>query len=389
MRLAVVTNPGGRRARLFADAVRAAGLPSAVEIPWRRLAAGETPEIPSGALVRIDSPDGDAEVDRLLRGDAEPAEHGEIRSGEAWYAGFTKALDRLSAGLGGSGAAFDRPGGAMRASGAGLGASGAAPGAGLGGGSGAGLGGALLNDPAELAILFDKRRCHTVLANAGVPVPEAAPPLSGYADLRGEMWGAGWSRVFIKPPHGSSASGVIAFEQAGRRLVATTSVEVSGGRLYNSLSVRRYTDEATVRYIVDRLGPLHVERWFPKAGLDGRTVDLRVVVIGGEPTHVVVRASRHPMTNLHLGAQRGDVAAVRRAAGEEQWRAAMETCARAAAQFPGCLQVGVDLMFASNWRRHAVAEVNAFGDLLPGLVNEHGRDTYAEQVHRLVAAWPL
>jgi glutathione synthase/RimK-type ligase-like ATP-grasp enzyme len=90
------------------------------------------------------------------------------------------------------------------------------------------------------------------------------------------------------------------------------------------------------------------------------------------------------MTNLHLGAQRGDVAAVRRAAGEEQWRAAMETCARAAAQFPGCLQVGVDLMFASNWRRHAVAEVNAFGDLLPGLVNEHGRDTYAEQVHRLV-----
>ncbi|GIJ58255.1 STM4014 family protein [Virgisporangium aurantiacum] len=341
MRLAVVTNPGGRRARLFADAVRAAGLPPAVEIPWRRLAAGETPGIPRGALVRIDSPDGDAEVDRLLRGDAEPAEHGEIRSGEAWYAGFTKALERL--------------------------------------------GGTLLNDPAELAVLFDKRRCHAVLTSAGVPVPEAAPPLSGYADLRGEMWGAGWSRVFIKPPHGSSASGVIAFEQAGRRLVATTSVEVSGGRLYNSLTVRRYTDEATVRYIVDRLGPLHVERWYPKAGLGGRTVDLRVVVIGGEPTHVVVRASRHPMTNLHLGAQRGDVAAVRRAAGEEQWAAAMETCARAAAQFPGCLQVGVDLMFASNWRRHAVAEVNAFGDLLPGLLNEHGRDTYAEQVHRLVA----
>jgi glutathione synthase/RimK-type ligase-like ATP-grasp enzyme len=341
MRLAVVTNPGGRRARLFADAVRAAGLPPAVEIPWRGLAAGEVPEIPDGALVRIDSPDGDADVDRLLRGDAEPAEHGEIRSGEAWYAGFTTALGRLS--------------------------------------------GALLNDPAELAVLFDKRRCHAVLKNAGVPVPEAAPPLAGYADLRGEMWGAGWNRVFIKPPHGSSASGVIAFEQAGRRMVATTSVEVSDGRLYNSLTVRRYTDEATVRYIVDRLGPLHVERWYPKAGLGGRTVDLRVVVIGGEPTHVVVRASRHPMTNLHLGAQRGDVDAVRRAAGVDRWRAAMETCVRAAAQFPGCLQVGVDLMFASGWRGHAVAEVNAFGDLLPGLVNEHGRDTYAEQVHRLVA----
>jgi glutathione synthase/RimK-type ligase-like ATP-grasp enzyme len=89
------------------------------------------------------------------------------------------------------------------------------------------------------------------------------------------------------------------------------------------------------------------------------------------------------MTNLHLGARRGDVAAVRRAAGEDQWRTAMETCARAAAQFPGCLQVGVDLMFGSGWRGHAVAEVNAFGDLLPGLLNEHGRDTYAEQVHRV------
>jgi glutathione synthase/RimK-type ligase-like ATP-grasp enzyme len=340
MRLAVVTNPGGRRARLFADAVRAAGLPPAVEIPWRGLAAGETPEIPDGALVRIDSPDGDAEVDRLLRGDAEPAAHGEIRSGEAWYAGFTKALGRL--------------------------------------------GGTLLNDPAELAVLFDKRQCHAVLRNAGVPVPDAAPPLAGYDDLRAEMRAAGWRRVFVKPPHGSSASGVIAFEHAGPRVMATTSVEVADGRLYNSLTVRRYGDEATVRYIVDRLGPLHVERWYPKAGLGGRTVDLRVVVIGGEPTHVVVRASRHPMTNLHLGAERGDVAAVRRAAGETEWRAAMDTCARAAAQFPGCLQVGVDLMFAGGWRGHAVAEVNAFGDLLPGLVNEHGRDTYAEQVHRLV-----
>jgi hypothetical protein len=186
--------------------------------------------------------------------------------------------------------------------------------------------------------------------------------------------------VFVKPPHGSSASGVIAFEAAGRRMVATTSVEVADGRLYNSLTVRRYTDEATVAFIVDRLGPVHVEKWFPKAGHGGRTVDLRVVVVAGRPTHVVVRASRHPMTNLHLGARRGDVAAVRAAVGEEQWRAAMRACTQAAAQFPGCLQVGVDLMFAPGWRRHAVAEVNAFGDLLPGLLDGHGRDTYAEQV---------
>jgi glutathione synthase/RimK-type ligase-like ATP-grasp enzyme len=345
MRLAVVTTPGGRRARLFADAVRAAGLPPAVEVPWRSLAAGRVPEIPDGALVRVDSPDGDAEADRLFRGDAEPAEHGEIRSGAAWYGGFTAALGRL-AGV---------PG--IR----------------------------LLNDPGELAVLFDKRRCHAVLESAGVAVPPALPVLAGYAGLREGMRTAGWGRVFVKPPHGSSASGVIAFETSGERMVATTSVEVSGGKLYNSLTVRRYTDEATVAFIVDRLGALHVERWFPKASHGGWTVDLRVVMVGGEPTHVVVRSSRHPMTNLHLGAQRGDVDGVRHAAGGENWRAAMETCVRAAAEFPGCLMVGIDLMFSRNWRRHAVAEVNAFGDLLPGLVNEYGRDTYAEQVHRMVA----
>jgi hypothetical protein len=45
-------------------------------------------------------------------------------------------------------------------------------------------------------------------------------------------------------------------------------------------------------------------------------------------------------------------------------------------------------MFAPGWRRHAVAEVNAFGDLLPGLVNEHHRDTYAEQVYALITREP-
>lgn len=364
VRFAAVTNPGGRRARLFAEAVRAAGLPPVVEIPWRALAAGETPTVPADALVRIDSPDGDAKVDRLLRGDAEPAGHGEIRPGAGWYAGFTAALGRLAGALDGPGW-LDRPAGAPADGPVGA--------------------GALLSDPGEVAVLFDKRRCHAVLEAAGVPVPAALPPVTGYADLRERMRAAGFGRVFVKPPHGSSASGVIAFETAGARLAATTSVEVADGRLYNSLTVRRYTDEATVAFIVDRLGPLHVERWFPKAGHGGRTVDLRVVVVAGRPTHVVVRASRHPMTNLHLGARRGDTAAVRAAAGEANWAAAMETCERAAARFPGCLMVGVDLMFAPGWRRHAVAEVNAFGDLLPGLVNRHGRDTYAEQVHAALA----
>lgn len=47
--------------------------------------------------------------------------------------------------------------------------------------------------------------------------------------------------------------------------------------------------------------------------------------------------------------------------------------------------MGVDLLPATGWRRFAVGEVNAFGDLLPGLTGlpgsgAEGLDTYAAQV---------
>jgi hypothetical protein len=47
--------------------------------------------------------------------------------------------------------------------------------------------------------------------------------------------------------------------------------------------------------------------------------------------------------------------------------------------FPGSLHGGVDLAVTSEFRRHVVLEVNAFGDLLPGVLHG-GRDTYAAQI---------
>ncbi|MBV1856171.1 STM4014 family protein [Catellatospora sp. NEAU-YM18] len=200
------------------------------------------------------------------------------------------------------------------------------------------------------------------------------------------MRDVGWHRVFVKTRHGSSSSGVLAVQVAGARCQAVTSVELAADGLFNSLRVRTYTAERDVAAIVERLAPegLHVERWFPKVGFGGRTIDLRVLVIGGRPAHTVVRASRHPMTNLHLGGVRGDLAAVRAAAGPH-WSAAMDSCAAAAACFPGSPHVGVDLMFGPGWRRHAIAEVNAFGDLLPNLLHD-GRDAYAAQLAALALA---
>ncbi|GIE32578.1 hypothetical protein Ait01nite_056230 [Actinoplanes italicus] len=351
MRLAVVGNPENRRVALFTEAVLRAGLPGPEVYAWRDvLLSGRVPG--PGTHVRIDSPGENTEVDRLLRelGErrpASPAEHGEIVGTAAAFAGLREALRRVEAG-----------------------------------------GGRLLNQPDDILAMTDKPRCHALLAASGVPVPPALAPVHDYDSLRAAMTEAGWGRVFVKPSHGSSASGVIALTAAGRRVTAITSVELNGDKLFNNLRVRRYDDETPVRAIVDRLGPdgLHVERWFPKATLDDRTLDLRVVVIAGAPRHVVVRTSSSPMTNLHLGNARGDVEAVRAAAGEPAWAAAMETCARAAACFPGTLQAGVDLMFRSGWRDHAVAEVNAFGDLLPRVLVD-GLDTYDTQVSALAGGW--
>jgi glutathione synthase/RimK-type ligase-like ATP-grasp enzyme len=339
--LTVVGNPANRRVRLFAGAVRDAGWPAPAELAWRDVLRGATPPGP-GTVVRIDSAGEDDEVDMLLRGADRPARHGELTALAATHQGLLRGVAAVAS-----------------------------------------RGATLLTSPADIEVLCDKRRCHAVLDAAGVPVPAALPGVTSYATLRSAMAAAGWSRVFVKPAHGSSAAGVVALAVNGTRVAATTPVELTGDALFNSLRVRRYHREDDVAAIVDRLpGPLHVERWYPKASLAGRTVDLRVVVIAGRATHAVVRAARGTLTNLHLGNARGDLGAARAAAGPAAWAAAMRTCERVATLFPRTLQVGVDLMFRLGWRQHAVAEVNAFGDLLPGVLHE-GRDTYAEQVHAL------
>jgi hypothetical protein len=343
MRLTVVGNPDNRRIHLFAAAVRRAGFDAPRVLPWLEVLTGD-PE-PCFSLVRIESAGEDTEVDRLLRAAADPPAHGEVTGSAAWYAGFSAALGRVEA---------------------------------------LAAGGCLLSRPEDIRVMFDKALCHAKLAAAGIPVPPAlgfAP--SGWEELRSRK---PWSRMFVKPRHGSSASGVVALEfGGGGRVQATTSVELSGGKLFNSLRVRRYRDEREIAAIVDLLAPdgLHVERWYPKADLGGMVLDVRVVLVGGRPTHAVGRgSSRSPMTNLHLGGSRIDTAAIRAAAGARVWDEAMESCARVAALFPQTMMMGVDLMFGVGWRGHAIAEVNAFGDLLPGLLAD-GRDTYDAQVAAL------
>ncbi|MFB9462770.1 STM4014 family protein [Streptomyces cinereospinus] len=350
-RFAVVGNPENRRVALFAEAVRAAGLPAPRVVSWTRVLRAGGADFDARELVRVDSPGENAGVDRMLRGAADPTR---VEGSARWYARFTAALGGLRGGI-------------------------------------------RLADPADLGVLFDKRLCHGVLHAAGVPVPASptsgpsAAVVGGWDDVRELMRCHRMPRLFVKPAHGSSASGVLAVELGGAgRIRATTSVELApDGRLFNSLKVRRYHDERQIAAVVDTLAPdgLHLERWLPKASHHGRAADLRVLVVAGRATHAVVRTSRGPLTNLHLGGARGDLDEVRRAVAEAgaRWTDLLDVCERAAACFPRTLCVGVDLLPAVDWRRAAVGEVNAFGDLLPRLTGlpgsgAEGMDTYAAQV---------
>ncbi|MGP2439589.1 STM4014 family protein [Streptomyces sp. JW3] len=353
-RLAVVGNPENRRVTLFAAAVAEVGLPAPRVVSWAEVLRAGGARFARDEIVRIDSPGEHPGVDRELRGVDDPTR---VEGTGRWYTRFLAAVRGLE-------------------------------------------GGQRLDDPDELAVLFDKRRCHAVLDAAGVPVPfsptSAAPApeppaVHGWDDVRRLMRAHRTPRLFVKLAHGSSASGVLAVAASPRgRVRATTSVELApDGRLFNSLKVRRYEREADIAAVVDTLAPdgLHLEQWVPKASQGGRAADLRVVVIAGRATHAVVRTSTSPMTNLHLGGARGDLDAAREAveAAGGSWAEALDVCERAAACFPRTLCVGVDLLPVTGWRRFVVCEVNAFGDLLPRLTGlpgsgAEGLDTYAAQV---------
>lgn len=354
--LVVVCVPGNRRRALFAEAARERGWPEPVVLPWHELADPATaPNLPPDALVRVDSPGEDVTTARLLRGWVRDPDLYRAEGTADQHRGFVRALGRLSSLVAATSGAH------------------------------------LVQDPVDLIDMCDKRRAHARLASAGVPVADALPgPITGYASLRERMAEHRAHRVFVKPAHGSSASGVIALATGGAgRIKAVTSADLTWSQdgsvaLFNSLRPRTYTTETEVAAVVDALAPdgLHVERWLPKAGFDGRVVDLRVLVVAGRAAHVVARSSRSPLTNLHLGNARGDVDALRETMGPRAWREAMATAEAAAGVFGSTLHVGVDLLLSPGWRSFTICEVNAFGDLLPRVLHE-GRGTHAEQLRAL------
>lgn len=371
----IIGNPENRRVAFFQQALASQQLPPATVLSYEGLLTGQETldALPANAIIRVESPGENFAVEKLLlffgaqatEAEGRPVlapskvenlqhDHGRILYPRQWYLGFVNACESWF------GADMRNPEWTITSS------------------------------VENLRVLFDKVLCQQAFADARLPIPISLGTISGWDDLQEKMRAGGFRRVFIKLANGSSASGVIALHVRGETIEAITSVELvrEGGeiRLYNSLKLRRYTELDDVREIVDALAPhsVHVEQWLPKAGVDRRGFDLRIVTIAGEPKHVVVRTSRSPITNLHLANRRGNWDELRVGIPLNAIAAVEETCRRCARLFPESLHLGLDVLFTPGFREHYLLEANAFGDLLPGVLH-NGRDTYQAEVDAMIA----
>lgn len=371
----ILGNPENRRVRLFCEAMGRAGLEPARPIAY--LDVLERPERLEEALrgaetLRIDSAGESVAVERrLLEWGAEvegswarvepervasrPPQRGQIYYPGQMFAGYRRLLERIA--------------GALECV----------------------EGCRVMIPPDQIAAMFDKHETAQRLERAGVPHPERLGPVRSHEELREVLDAAGCCRAFLKPRWSSSASGVIAYMTNSSEEVAMTSAEIverPGGRVdvFNSLRLRRYRGRREVARLVDELAAhgIVVERWISKRLVDSRRFDVRVVVIDGRARHVVGRASSTPLTNLHLGNERVSAERLRALLGDPIWGQLLARAEQAVAAFPGALYAGVDVMVADGGAEVFVLEVNAFGDLLPGLTHR-GESTYEAEV---ATWWP-
>lgn len=365
--IVVIGNPENRRVQMFCAAASRLDLPAPRVIAYGDLLDNGLDvkrAVMPQSLVRIESPGENEPVERALIAlgasetpDAErprdytpgqPVEHGRIYCPRLWYRGFCRLLETWQQELDGLPVAW-------------------------------------MNHPDDIRLAFDKAACQAFLDRHGIPVPRRLGTVASYDDLRA-------ANAQDEPQPGVFETGPRLLGLRRRRPAGQPRPDlrdhVGGGRpsrgrgaALQLLGLARYESEPEVASLVNSLcvHGLHLEAWMPKASLGGRTFDLRVMVIAGDVCHLVMRTSRGPITNLHLGNQRGDLAELFRKIPADRIQEALDTCRRVAALFPRSLYLGIDLVFTPSFRRHAVLELNAFGDLLPGVLHL-GQDTYTAEL---------
>ncbi|KAA2238416.1 hypothetical protein F0L74_19490 [Chitinophaga agrisoli] len=341
----IIGNPENRRTAFFCEAAAKLLNGTITIVPYIDLLTHINtilPGITPGSIVKIDSPGENTAVRKLLieRGLGaaadEPYEKGPIIHLQAWYKGYCGLLDRIRQQL---------PDTAH-----------------------------VMNTVQDIKLMFDKPACQQHLYNNKVPVPRILPPVDNYDELVLVMQQQRIMRVFVKPAHASSASGVVAFRRNGRQVQAVSSAALhhtpDGPRLYNSLKVQTYNRETDIAALMNIIlsENAQVEEWLPKAIIHDRYFDIRVLAIAGKARHMVLRTSKQVITNLHLGNKRGNMQDLIAIFGAQKLTEIQQLAEQTAACFPNSLYMGIDILL-TNTANVFVLEVNAFGDLLPGLVH--------------------
>lgn len=377
MNIVILCNPENRRVSLFCEAAKSLGLPSPRIVAYKDILddiGNISTCLKTESILRIESPGENFDTEKKLialgaiahdEGKARrisyadaltlPADYGRIQFYRQWYIGFKSMLQQLDTIV-------------------------------------QDCGSRTLNSADAIALMFDKAACQLHLNQNGINVPALLPKVGCYDDLRDRMERRGYKRVFIKPCHASSASGVMGFRIHSNKDSLVTSIQLvhDGGepKLYNSLKVRAYSDPVDVRTLIDFIlneGAV-VEEWIPKASVQGKFFDLRIVVINGAAKFILPRLSAGPITNLHLGNQRGDLEAIRRYLRDDQYNEILCLAEAAVRSVKGAFYAGVDILIPAGFGKPRVLELNAFGDLLPGLTTSEGADTYMETLKELLHA---
>lgn len=243
-----------------------------------------------------------------------------------------------------------------------------------------------LNTPEAILQMLDKLHCQQSLSENGIATPGLLTVPEEFSALLNQLRTNQRYSVFIKPRYGSSASGVMALrvKPDGSQCIVRTSLEltkVAGQtRCYNSLKIRTYNSINDIAELYETVfaEDAYVEQWLPKPQIQGENFDLRVVVIDGQATHHVTRYSKSPMTNLHLGNQRGNVLDHNK--GRAILFNAYRCAEQAASVIPGAKCLGADVVSSSSRSTAHIIELNSFGDLLPG-VHHRGLTTYDTQIN--------
>ncbi|MFD3272037.1 STM4014 family protein [Paenibacillus dendritiformis] len=387
----LIGNAGNRRTDGLQAARRRFGLAPALLLTYQELLQGSASleELldrlsRSGAgspIIRLDAPGEHPAVERelialgALNGSADeqgaraqesipaqaarrlPEEHGRIRYPAQWFRGYCRLLARLR----------------LQALSAGIPVR-------------------WVNDPADIAVMFDKRRCWEHLSRHGVRMPALPAPagsIAGYEELQAAIRSSGMHRLFLKLACGSGAAGVIAYQcqpATGAELAVTTlEMEERAGEtvFYNSGRLRQYRDHAVIRRMVDWLcgEGAHVERWIAKERLDGKSFDVRQLVVNGSACHAVLRLSSSPITNLHLRNERRPMDEGMSASGVAE--AVASTAEAALASFPASTVAGIDVLVRRGSGMTYAVDINPFGDLLYRVKYE-GWNTYEWQMRQLL-----